>query len=246
MGSARATLLVIAGIVSCAIAAIAPAAEYNLRGGPSASFIWFPQTPRVNETVSLVSTSTDFHSPIRAYAWDLSDNGPFGAFVPGAQITKTSFFTPAPHTVRLRVTDAQGASDITAETIRMSKAPPGVISPFPIVRIVGILLRSGVKLRVFAVKAPRSATIRVTCRSRACPTRLRARATQAGGRGRRFTTFHAFQRRLGAGVKLEVRVSQRAKIGAYTMFQIRRRRIPLRRDTCLDTAGVRPIACPSS
>ena len=58
--------------------------------------------------------------------------------------------------------------------------------------------------------------------------------------------FHGFQRRLGAGVKLEVRVSQRAKVGAYTMFQVRRRRIPVRRDTCLDPAGVRPMACPSS
>jgi hypothetical protein len=239
-------LLVLAGAASCAIAAVATAAEYNLRGGPNASFIWFPQTPKVNETISLVSTSTDFHSPIRAYAWDVSDNGPFGTFVAGAQITSTSFSTPAPHAVRLRVTDARGSSGIVSETIHMSKAPPGVISPFPIVRIVGILLRSGVKLRVFAVKAPRSATIRVTCRSRACPARLRARATQAGGRGRSFTTFHGFQRRLGAGVKLEVRVSQRAKVGAYTMFQVRRRRIPVRRDTCLDPAGVRPMACPSS
>jgi hypothetical protein len=244
-----AALLAVTGAIGAATSGVmssAAASEYNLRGGPSASFLWFPHTPKVGEVISLVSTSIDFTSPIAAYGWDVSDNGPFGAFLPGAQIITTSFATPAPHLVRLRVTDRDGIAGFAAETIHMSNSLPGVISPFPIVRIAGVVLRSAVKLRLLAVKAPRGAAIDISCGSRACPLRLRDRIAAASGKGGAFVRFRRFQRRLRAGVKLEIRASKRGEVGAYTLFRVRRRRFPVRKDSCLDPSGVRPIACPAS
>ena len=77
---------------------------YVLHASPRTSFVWFPQTPRVGERVLLVSTSTGVTSPITRWARDLSGNGPLGGFVPGGPVIHTSFPTPAPHVVRLRVT----------------------------------------------------------------------------------------------------------------------------------------------
>jgi hypothetical protein len=244
-----AALLMVTGAIGTAasgVMASATASEYNLHGGPSASFLWFPHTPKVGEAISLVSTSIDFTSPIAGYAWDVSDNGPFGAFVPGAQIITTSFATPAPHQVRLRVTDRDGFSGFAAGTIHMNVSPPGVMAPFPIVRIAGVVFRSAVKLRLLAVKAPRGASIDVSCSSRACPSRLRDRIASASGKGGAYVRFRRFQRRLRAGVKLEIRVSKDGEIGAYTLFRVRRHRFPVRKDSCLDPSGRRPIACPAS
>src|SRR5947208_2342890 len=110
-----------------------PAATYKLSAAPVASFRWFPSSPRVGERFSLVSTSSDLTSPIVAFAWDVADNGPFGAF----------------------------------------------------------------------------------------------------------------QRFLRAGVSLTVRVSKGTNIGAFTRFAVRRGKLPVRADSCLDPAGIKPIPCPS-
>jgi hypothetical protein len=45
---------------------------------------------------------------------------------------------------------------------------------------------------------------------------------------------------------LQIRVSNAGDIGAYTRFVVRRRMLPVRLDSCLDAAGIKPIACPSS
>ena len=47
---------------------------------------------------------------------------------------------------------------------------------------------------------------------------------------------------LGLGVWLGFKD---AKIGAYTSFAVRRGKLPVRSDACLDPAGVKPIPCPS-
>src|SRR5438105_186275 len=93
------------GVFVVAPAVAGEAAPYHLSAAPLASFIWYPPMPHVGEKISLVSTSSDRTSPIVKFAWDLSDNGSFGAFVPGGPETTGSFATPAPHVVRLRVTN---------------------------------------------------------------------------------------------------------------------------------------------
>jgi hypothetical protein len=47
-------------------------------------------------------------------------------------------------------------------------------------------------------------------------------------------------------VTLEILISKPGEIGKYTRFTVRRHRLPLRVDTCLDPSGVSPVVCPSS
>jgi hypothetical protein len=58
--------------------------------------------------------------------------------------------------------------------------------------------------------------------------------------------FRRFQRSLPAGVILEIRIYKLGRIGKYTRFVIRHGKLPKRVDACLDPAGIKPIACPSS
>jgi len=217
-----------------------PAATYKLSAPPVASFRWFPSSPRVGERFSLVSTSSDPTSPIVAFAWDVADNGPFGAFLPGGPTTRAVFSTPADHVVRLRVTSADHLSSVAAATIHMSDPPQGVLRPFPTVRIVGRLVHGGIRLSILRVKAPAKARIKVNCRGRGCPLRAQGRTATA-----RTVRFPAFQRFLRAGVSLSVRVSKGTKIGAFTRFAVRRGKLPVRADSCLDPAGIKPVPCPS-
>src|SRR2546423_13457 len=152
-----------------------PAATYKLSAPPVASFRWFPSSPRVGEKFSLVSTSSDPTSPIVAFAWDTSDNGPFGPFQPGGPTTSALFSTPADHVVRLRVTAADHLSSVAAATIHMGAPPQGVLQPFPTVRIVGRLVRGGIRLSILSVKAPAKARIKVNCSGHGCPVRAQRR-----------------------------------------------------------------------
>ncbi|MCW3029354.1 MAG: hypothetical protein JWN81_2565 [Solirubrobacterales bacterium] len=217
-------------------------ALYKLSAYPLASFLWFPATPHTGELVYLASTSTDATSPITGFAWDLTD---LGAFQTGPSIISTTFTTPAKHLVRLRVTNGERLSSVATATIQMSTPPPGFIVPFPVVRIVGTVFANGVKIRRLAVEAPGEARITVTCRRRGCPVRAASRRAPPAA-GATWVRFRRFERFLRPGLTLEVRVSRRTDIGAYTRFVVRRRRLPLRVDSCLDPAGINPIVCPSS
>jgi PKD repeat protein len=193
--------------------------------------------------VSLASTSTDTASPINAFAWDLTGSG---AFVAGVQSITTSFARPGNHLVRLRVTDAGGLSSVVAETIAVTARPLIVMQPFPIVRIAGSATRSGVKLRLLSVQAPRRARITVRCKGRGCPVKSQSRVAAVGRVGATPIEFPRFERSLPAGVTLEIRVSEPGEVGKYTTFAIRRGKPPARHDSCLDPGGVKPMPCPSS
>jgi hypothetical protein len=244
-----------AGLAASCIAAVAAfaapharvAALYNLKSFPRASFTWFPAVPRTGERFLLVSTSKDMTSPIVSYAWDVADDGPFGPFRAAGASTQAAFPTPADHVVRLRVTAADGLSSIVAETIQMSVPPPGVLAPFPDVRISGRVLRGGVRISTLAVKAPVGALIRVSCIGRACPLRsARLTATSPNGHPVAVTRFHSFQRFLPSGATLQIRVTKESEIGAYTRFSVRRHKLPLRVDSCLGPTGLNPVACPTT
>jgi len=221
------------------------APDYRLTAAPTASFDWFPSFPRVGAQFTLVSTSSDLVSPIVTFAWDTSDNGSFGEFQPGGASTSAAFTTPGSHVVRLRVTSADHLSSTASETIQMHPPATGVLRPFPTVLILGRPFASGVKVRLLAVKAPAAAAIKITCRGRGCPVHATARLGVSRGGHAVPVPFRRFDRFLPAGVTLEIRVSKGASIGAYTRFLVRRRRLPLRVDSCLAPSGLRPIACPS-
>lgn len=224
------------------------AAVYNLRPQPQASFVWTPQLPRIGEPITVTSTSTEPGGRPLRYAWDFHDNGPFGEFEEGSPVAGASFATPAPHVIRLRVTDPDGATGIAAETIHMTPPPTsaGVIYPFPLVRIRGRDLAAGVRIGQLAVKAPHGVRITIACNGRRCPVRSAAKRSTSTPKHLRWTRFPRFRRFFPAGVALQIRATATGQIGAYTRFTVRRRRLPVRSDSCLDAAGIKPIACPSS
>jgi PKD repeat protein len=221
----------------------AAAAPVHPASPPVASFSWFPPNPHTHERVSLASSSTDATSPITSLAWDLTGNG---GFLAGAQTLSTSFSTPGSHLVRLRVTDAGGLSSVAAATIVVTPRPAIIMQPFPIVRIAGSATRSGVDLRLLSVLAPARARITVSCKGRGCPVKSQSRVAAVGRGGSAPIQFRRFERRLLAGVTLEIRVSRPGEVGKYTSFAIRRGKPPVRLDSCLDPAGVRPMRCPPS
>jgi Bacterial Ig-like domain len=220
-----------------------PSAAVTDPTGPAASFTWFPTTPHTGERVSLISSSNDAVSPITAYAWDLAGNGAFRA---GGPFIGTSFSTPGKHLVRLRVTAADGTSSVAAETIEVTPPQAPLMRPFPIVRITGTRVASGVNLTLLSVQAPAGARIAVECTGHGCPVRSARRVAAASKRRVAPVAFHAFEHFLRAGVTLEIRVSKPGEVGKYTRYAVLRRKLPSRLDECLSPAGVRPMACPGS
>jgi PKD domain len=222
------------------------AALYNLASRPHASFAWFPASPRTRERILLVSTSTDATSAIVAYAWDVADDGPFGAFHAGGPAASASFATPASHVVRLRVTAADGVSSVASETIHMKAPAPGVLKPFPNVQITGRVLSSGVRLSFLGVRAPVQSRIRINCEGRGCPARSARQAAASRHGHLAWARFSVFERVIPSGVTLRIEVSKDNQIGSYTRFTVRHRKLPVRADACLSPVRLTPIACPSA
>ena len=214
---------------------------------PVASFKWFPSAPKIGETVSLVSTSTDTVTPITAFAWALTSRGAFEA---GKPVLSTSFSTAGAHIVRLRVTDANGLSSVATETIGVISRPLILMQPFPIVRIAGSESPSGVKLNLLTVQAPVGTRVRVICGGRHCPSRSESQFA-VSSRGHRnggsvLLTFRRFERALRAGVVLRIRASKPGEIGKYTSFAIRPHKLPVRVDACVGPINPKPFRCPAS
>jgi PKD repeat protein len=239
MASARSSAL--AGLALVALAA-APASQ-AIAEPPRASFLWFPSAPHTGEPVSFASTSTDATSPITGFAWDLAGDGAFGE---GGEISGTTFSTSGSHVVQLKVTAADGSSSIDAETIQVSPPPVAVMLPFPVVRIVGTPLASGIRLRLLTVEAPPGARVTLDCGGRGCPAKSESLVAAPTSVETVTVRFRRYERSLAAGVVLELRVSKPGEIGKYTRFLIRRRRPPTRLDECLGPAGATPITCPAA
>jgi hypothetical protein len=148
--------------------------------------------------------------------------------------------------------DADGRTDFPSDPGCTSASDPhepdsattpatALLTPFPIVRIVGSSRRSGDQIRLLAVRAPVGATIVVRCRGRGCPRSQQAKTVRALRR----VTFPRFQRYFRAGVALGIYVGKPRLIGKYTRFRIRKRRRPARIDRCLFPTSPRPAPCPT-
>ncbi|HKN93127.1 MAG TPA: PKD domain-containing protein [Thermoleophilaceae bacterium] len=95
---------------------------------PTADFTFTPTTPNPNDTINLDGTSsTDSDGTIASYSWDTNDDGTFGDKT-GATPT-ISFSAPGTHTVQLRVTDNDGATDTVSKDITVN-APPSAAFTF--------------------------------------------------------------------------------------------------------------------
>jgi large repetitive protein len=206
---------------------------------PQASFNVAPVGPLDGDRVTLSSTSDDPDGPLAAQQWDLDGDGQYDD-ASGAVAARA--FAKGPHTVRLRVTDARGATATAERRIEVLERPARLLHGVKIT-LLGNLTRRGAKLERLLVRTPAGATVKITCKGQGCPkgtTRKRAPKTQR-------LRFKKFERSFPAGTLITVTVTRSGYIGQHTTIKIRDRlRRYVRRDRCIHPAAGKPIACPDS
>ena len=213
-----------------ALALLTTASAVAANERPDADFGFFPSDPVAGQPVRFVSYACDPDGAVFDQEWDFEGDGGFDdAF--GAEVLHT--FAAGPHTVALRVTPLEGASVVRTVTLNVrAEGPvdetftPPPLSPFPVVRIVGQLTRTGARIRFLGVRAPVCSRVTTICRGRTCPFKRHSRLM--GRNGIRVRPLSG--KSLRAGVRLEVRVTKRDRVGKYTRFKIRRGRPPARKD----------------
>ncbi len=88
-------------------------------------------------------------------------------------------------------------------------------------RLNGLILSTGVRVQILGVRAPRGSLVTVRCKGKSCHGKQRRKRITKGP-----VRFKGYEHFLGAGVKLEVFVAKRGKIGEYTRYTIRRGKFP--------------------
>ncbi len=89
---------------------------------PAASFTVVPASPLTGQQVTFTDTSTDADGTIAARAWDTDDDG---SYDDGTGTTAARTFTaPGTYTVRVQVTDDDGAPATTSRQVVVADQPP--------------------------------------------------------------------------------------------------------------------------
>jgi PKD repeat protein len=210
---------------------------------PVATFLFGPRAPRVNDLVEFTSVSDDPDDPITLEEWDLDGDGQYD----DARGTTAAhrFTTVGSHTVRLRVRDSRGRTDTTAQTVPVTALPkvdpPTKMKPWPKIRIVGFAGLRRVRVDLLTVRADEGVTVKIRCSGKGCP-----RKTAVSTRARAvLTRVRWLERRLPAGTRLYVAVTQPGFIGRYERILLRRKKEPLRRELCLWPDDPKPRKCSS-
>jgi Bacterial Ig-like domain/PKD domain len=207
---------------------------------PSTSFSWIPANPRAGQSVSLIAEASDPSSAITGFAWDTTGSG---AFAPGGPDLTTTFASAGSHTVSLRVGSADGQSTTVSKTIPVGSRLLPLMQPFPVVRITSLVTRRGTKVELLSVMAPPGALITVRCSGRRCPARSARHAIAATRPRAQFVTFRRFEHLLAPRVTLRVTVTKAGTLGKWTKLVVRSRKLPRRRDACVEGTIIKPTSC---
>jgi hypothetical protein len=209
----------------------------------------FPSDPVSGEIVRFVSYACDPDGRLAQIVWDPDGDGE----ADGVGRVVRHAFDAGSHTVRSRATDFKGAQS-PAKTrvvdVRPGSpeyvlprffTPPLLSAPFPTIRLAGTLTGMGIRVSLLTVRAPVCSVVTVRCRGVGCPVR---RVTRL--KGRKVLRIRAFDgKRLRQGVRLEVLVNKRDRIGKYTRFRIGDGRYT-RSDACLRFGDRRGGRCPAA
>ena len=115
-----------------------------------------------------------------------------------------------------------------------------MMEPFPVVRIRGRFAMRWTSFTLVTVRAPVGAAIAMECSGRGCAFRDRRRTMS----GHPLVRITGLERRLAAGTRLDLRVTEPGRIGKYTRILVRRGRRPARWDGCVMAGSVEPVPCP--
>jgi hypothetical protein len=156
---------------------------------------------------------------------------------PGTGTASTTVSSSSP-------TNSQSTSTTPSTTTSANsniKAKAALISPFPTVRIRGLIIGSQVKVSLLSVTSKVGVSIKVLCSGKGCPKKAQTKTTKKGG----VIRFSALKRTLGNGAIVRVYVSKKGQIGKYTRFRIQKGKAPVRVDMCLPANGSsKPRTCP--
>jgi PKD repeat protein len=206
---------------------------------PHARIVASRKTARVGDSIEFVSSSYDTDGTIKSETWDLDGDGQFDDGK-GDDVFYT-YTTPGTYTVSLRATDNTGQSTIAQIKITITaarKPPPGHLSPDPKVRLNGLIYSNGVRVEALGVRAPKGSLVTVRCKGKGCPVKQRRKHIKKGP-----VRFKTYERFLRAGIRLQIYVTKKGKIGDYTGWTIRRNRAPKRVDACVAGASLRRVSC---
>ena len=247
----------LAAAVTLALASTATAAK------PGADFVVTPSAPAEGLPASYVAVLSSGNRRL-SVEWDF-DGDLGGIYETQGATVSHAYATPGEKQVSMRVVKDGEVKDVITKTIYVTPRPlsvpappppsptapqpeapdpaligaPSLMTPFPVVRIAGQLLPWGARVRLLAVTAPPRAVVTARCRGEGCPLRSLRRRSRA-----QQVRLRAFERRLVAGVRLEILVRQHGFVGKYTRFRIRDRiRPPLRDDRCLLPGRRAPVGC---
>jgi len=209
----------------------------NVNAAPIADFGATPGTPLTDSVVTLASTARDPDGPLTSQTWDLDGDGRYDDA--SGPVASRTFRGAGIYSVGLRVTDSKGAAVASRRQLRVLRRPLAVISGV-FVTLEGRATRRGTRVSGLFVKAPKGSVVTVRCRGKSCPRRAQRR--KAGVRRLRFRKFQGPMR---ARTKIAVKVARRGLIAKYTVFRIRRRLAPVRRDLCVRPGKRRAERCPT-
>jgi PKD repeat protein len=238
---------------------------------PNPAFAAVPGAPLAGEEVTFVSYSEDPDGDIVDESWDLDEDGFFDdatgpiathSFSLAGETTVRLRVTDdggaaATRSLTVLVRERPGGSTgppaspsstqpsagpaPLPKPLSASTPPPILLSPFPIVRLVGSVTPLGTRITLLSVSAPKGARASVRCRGWACPVKRAERIV-----GRRPVRFPVLERLMPASLVLEVLVHRGDRIGKYTRFKLRGGRRPRRADGCLWPGTARMAPCPET
>jgi PKD repeat protein len=247
-----------------------PAPPNENPNAPSLSYS--PIAPIAGERVTFTGKATDPDGTIETYEWDFNSDTVYDA---SGETATYVFAAAGNYTVTVRATDNNGGSRTSFQTIFVSSPPAAgeilgtsnsgspptastpssgqgqprpttarLLSPFPVVRLRGSVVGRTARITLLSIQgAPRGAKVRVRCRGGGCPRKL---VTSTARSSRRTMRLRSFERRLRAGAKLEIYITQSGRLGKYTRFEIRRNAAPRRVDRCVRSFPGKPLTCPAT
>ncbi len=99
--------------------------QLRVNAPPNAAFHFTPASPIPNQTITFISDSSDPEGGV-SHAWDLDNDN---SFDDGSDASENwSFPTGGNKTVRLRVTDGDGATNVISQTVSVFQNSPPVAS----------------------------------------------------------------------------------------------------------------------
>jgi hypothetical protein len=193
---------------------------------PKASFTVRPAKPREGSEITFISTSSDPDGPIAKQEWDLDNDGRYDD---GTGVVATKNLKKGTRTVRLRVTDARGATAVSTQQVKVAARPlDGAPS---VTKTLGYARRAwGIQVVALYVEVPARTTVKVTCKGRGCPHGTFVKRSSKRGTQLRFGKFHGF---LKTGAQITVISYRHGSIAEYFTYTVRGgHKEPLKRKRC--------------